>query len=312
MERLNEVDYSQPIKLISINDMLEEDDNYFDEEVSLWVKEKDIIRPSTNITLLNKIDPGIYTVNCSRELGLYCKKIEPESDELFTFSDSITENLLNEINTFWNKKDLYKENKLMHKRGILLEGYPGTGKSSIISILSSEIIKRGGVVFNVNGMRNLDDYIEFVLTSFRKIQPDTPIITILEDLDQYGQAESELLDFLDGKTHIDHHIIIGTTNDTCNIPDTFLRPSRIDLKIEIPMPTEKTRREYFKFKGVKETELDTLVSLSKNYSLADLKELYICIYFLGYSKEDASLKISSPRIKKSYKDSPMNNIKIGL
>lgn len=44
-------------------------------------------------------------------------------------------------------------------------------------------MNRGGVVFKVIA-RNLDHYVEFLRTCFRKLQPDTPVITILEDLDQ--------------------------------------------------------------------------------------------------------------------------------
>lgn len=283
-----------------------------DKLMSVWVKDKDVIRASTDITLLPKIEPGIYSVNFSKDYGYYCKKINVESDELFIFTDSITEDLLSEIENFWDKADEFKANKLIHKRGILLEGYPGTGKSSIVSILSEEIMKRGGVVFKVNGYRNLDDYIEFIRGSFRKIQPDTPIITILEDIDQYEDVEPELLDFLDGKTHLDHHVIIATTNNTEMVPDTFLRPSRIDLKIEVALPNEKIREEYFKFKNVPESELKELVTLSDNLSLADLKELYICRYLLDYSIEDAVAKLKSPRDKKCYLESPTSKKEIGF
>ena len=264
------------------------------------MQDKDIVKASTNVTILKKINPGIYTVEFDKNIGLFCRSLDVKSDELFLFSDSITQKLLEEINLFWSKSNLYKENNLIHKRGILLEGFPGTGKSSLISILCTNIIKQGGVVFKVGGYRNLEDYISFIRNSFRKIQPDTPIITILEDLDQYEDAEEELLDFLDGKTHIDHHVVIATTNNTEVIPDTFLRPSRIDLKIEIPLPCDQTRREYFRHKGVPEKDLEELVSKSDQLSLADLKELYICIYLLDYTIEDAVLKINSPRAKKNY------------
>jgi hypothetical protein len=280
--------------------------------MSVWVKDKDIIRASTDISLMSSIDPGVYIVDFNRDQGLFCKKIDIKSDELFIFSDSITTDLLAEISLFWDKAELYKANKLIHKRGILLEGFPGTGKSSIISILSNEIIAKGGVVFKINGYRNLDNYIDFVRTSFRKIQPDTPVITILEDLDQYEDVEIELLDFLDGKTHLDHHVIIATTNNTEIIPDTFLRPSRIDLKIEIPLPAEKTRKEYFEHKNVPESDINLLVEKSDGFSLADLKELYICIYLLGYSIDDAIEKITLPKEKKNYLSSPLNKVKLGV
>lgn len=283
-----------------------------DKTMSLWIKDKDVISPSTNITLLKTLEPGIYAVNSSRDTGLTCKKINTKSDELFIFSDSITQKLLDEINDFWSKSELYKEKHLIHKRGILLEGHPGTGKSSIITILSDEIIKKGGIVFKVTNFRNLDSYVTFIQNYFRKIQPETPIITILEDLDQYESVESELLDFLDGKTHINHHVLIATTNDTESIPDTFLRPSRIDLKIEVPLPNAKTRKEYFQNKGVPEEDIESLVTKSAGFSLADLKEIYICIYLLNYSILNAIQKVASPRKKKNYQDSPLTKTKLGF
>lgn len=300
-------------QLFLLEDLFEiEEEKPLPPKVSIWMQDRDMVRASTNVTLLKKINPGIYTVEFDKNLGLFCRPLDVKSDELFLFSDSITQKLLEEINLFWGKAELYKENNLIHKRGILLEGFPGTGKSSLISILSTNIIKQGGVVFKVGGYRNLEDYITFVRNSFRKIQPDTPIITILEDLDQYEDVEEDLLDFLDGKTHINHHVVIATTNNTETIPDTFLRPSRIDLKIEIPLPCEQTRREYFKYKEVPEKDLEDLVMKSDQFSLADLKELYICVYLLDYTVEDAIMKISSPREKRNYLSSPKNKSRMGF
>lgn len=290
----------------------EENSTKTNEEISLWVKEKDIIKPSTNIIILNKLEPGVYTADYSRDFGYFCRKLESSSDELFIFSDSITEDLLAEINLFWKKKDKFIEQKLIHKRGILLEGYPGTGKSSIITQLSDEVIKQGGVVFKVSNFRNLNDYVGFMRVGFRKIQPETPIITILEDIDQYEEVDTELLDFLDGKTHINHHVVIATSNNTEEISDTFLRPSRLDLKIEVPLPSAKTREEYFKFKGVPEEVVKDLVIKSDKCSLADLKEIYICIYLLDYSIDDALMKVTTPREKKNYLYKPQKTGLIGL
>ena len=299
-------------QIIVLSDDPIDDDERKEEKISVWLKDKDIIKPSTNISLLQKIEPGIYTVDFSRDHGIYCKKMDIKSDELFVFSDSISEKLLKEINTFWEKSERYKQNNLVHKRGILLEGFPGTGKSSIISILCKEIISKGGVVFKINGIRNLDTYFEFIRYGFREIQPETPVVTILEDLDQYEEIESELLDFLDGKTHLDHHVVIATTNNTELIPDTFLRPSRIDLKIEVPLPSEQTRREYFKFKNTPEDEIENLVKQSEDFSLADLKELYVCIYLLDYTVEEAVGKITAPKEKKNYLNSSTSGSKLGL
>ena len=119
-------------------------------------------------------------------------------------------------------------------------------------------------------------------------------------IDKYEDVEIEILDFLDGKSQIDHHVIITTSNNTEEIPDTFLRPSRLDLHIEIPLPNEEIRREYFIKKNIPEDKLDEIITETDDMSLADLKELYICVFVLDYTIEDAVEKIRSPRTKKNY------------
>ena len=283
-----------------------------DIKVSLWITEQDIIRPSTNIAIQSKLDPGMYVIDMTRDLGVFCKKTDICSDELFVFSNSVIVDLNAEIELFWSKSDLYKQNKLVHKRGILLEGFPGTGKTSIISLLSRQIIDKGGIVFKIAGPKNLMYYIPFIKESFRKIQPETPIITIIEDIDEYEDYNIELLDFLDGKSHIEHHVVIATTNNTEGIDDTLLRPSRIDLRIEVELPTEEIREEYFRFKKVPEESIDKLVEKSEGFSIADLKELYICIFLLGYPIDKAVDKIAITKEKKNYLENSSKNNSLSI
>ena len=305
--------------ILNIEDFLDafeieevEDEPTQDKKVSLWVKNKDIYTPSADIQIVPILPPGMYTVEYDSNTGHFCKPINLETDELFVFTESIAQELLDEISLFWDKKELYKENNLVHKRGILLYGFPGTGKSSYINMLSEALIKEGGVVFKITGIRNLFNYIEFLKNNFRKIQKDTNIITILEDIDQYKEVEVELLDFLDGQSHLNHHVVIATSNNTEHLPDTFLRPSRLDLKIEVPMPTEQTRKEYFINKKVPEDLLDNMVLETKGCSLADLKEIYICVFLLDYTVERAVKQILEPHDKKSYLDNHSRKRKIGL
>jgi len=289
----------------------DDDDSEDIEKVSLWVVDGEQIRPSTNLGVTNKLNPGIYKVGVSRDYGIYCKKVDISSDELFYFSDSIIPSLIQEITLFWDKADLYKQNKLIHKRGILFCGYPGCGKTSIISLLCNEIIKRKGVVFIVEDANNLSIYTNFIKNNFRQIEPNTPIITIIEDLDNYGNNDL-ILDFLDGKSQIEHHLLLTTANNTLNIPDAYLRPSRIDLKVEVTLPNETIRKEYFLHKKLDLETAQNLASKTEDFSLAELKELYIAIYILDYSLEESLLKIKTPHIKKDFSSKRLKTNKLGI
>lgn len=303
-----EYDEEEELEVLTIGNFA----NTKKEDVSLWLKEGSKYIPYTNSILLSKLDPGMYIVEYDRESGLHCKKSSIVSDELFIFSNSIIENLIIEVESFWDKKDLFKSNNLIHKRGIILEGPQGTGKSSIISLLSEKVVNRGGIVFIVNNSNDLNLYINFLKNNFRLIEPDTPIITIIEDLDKYAE-DKVILDFLDGKTNIDHHLVITTTNNSKKIPDTFLRPSRIDLRILVSFPNYDIRKEFLLKKGFLEgEELDYILQNTDSFSLADLKELYISTSILGYSISDAIDKIKNPKEKKDYLSSSFKTSKLGF
>jgi SpoVK/Ycf46/Vps4 family AAA+-type ATPase len=299
------------VTLLELEEQDEQED-YLTQGFSLWVQENDVFRSSTNLKLLTKLIPGVYSLDFNRDYGFFCTKLPSLTDKLYYFTDSVTLRLIEEIERFWEKKEIYKNNNLVHKRGVLLTGYPGTGKTSIVNQVAKGIIDKGGVVFQVQGLKNLSDYVGFLKMIFRKIEPDTPVITIIEDLEEYMDAGSSLLDFFDGKFSVDHHVIICTSNNTEELPESILRPSRIDVQIEVPLPNEKTRMEYFSFLEVPKEDLDSLVSSTEHCSLADLKEIYISVYLLDYSLEESVTKVLSPKDRKNFLFNKTPSKKIGF
>lgn len=283
-----------------------------DSNDSMWIVDGSIIRPSTEVTINRKLEPGMYVVDSNQQYGIHCRKSSFCSDELFILPNSGVNELIKEINMFWEKGVEYKKNHLIHKRGMLIEGGPGFGKSSLISLLSKEIINKGGVVFKVQSPQKLFYHIAFIKDFFRKIEPDTPIITIIEDINDYNDVYFDLLDFLDGKNNIEHHVVIATSNNTENIEDTLLRPSRIDLRVKVQLPSEEVRREYFLHKQVPEDKIEELVEKSKGFSIADIKELYICIFLLEYNIDSAVKKIKNDVKKVNYLSKKSNKESMAL
>lgn len=287
---------------LSLGDFIEREEFQENSKLALWIVEDGFVRPSAELKVKGSLDPGVYIIDSNRDYGIFCKQIDACSDELFLFNNDVVSNLMKDINSFWSKADVYKANNLTHKRGILLEGYAGTGKTSLISLLSKEVINSGGIVFKITSPKNLYFYSVFVKDYFRKIQPDTNIITIIEDIDSYMDFGEDLLDLLDGRDSINHNLFIATTNNTEELDDVFLRPSRIDLRVIIPLPDEDTRRQYLEHKGVSNEVIDSVIDFTEGFSLADLKEFYICVFILDYSVEDAINKINKFIKKKDYKN----------
>lgn len=270
---------------------------------SLWIEDDDCFTPATNIKTTLKLPSGVYKV-VFQDDSYRVRKVTLNSDEIYTFSSDFTSRILEEIDSFWEKSELYKQNNLIHKRGMLLVGSAGTGKTSLITLLVKQLQEKDGIVFLVNNYRDFGLLNEVLGSIIRKIEPDRPIVTVIEDVDKLieenGDNDSELLNFLDGKNSINHHVVIMTSNNTNDLSEAFLRPSRIDMHFEIPNPDDEIRKEYFLKKGVSEEEIDAFVKGSKNMSFAQLKELFIGVKILGKPLKQVIDRLNNPLSSKDY------------
>ena len=140
-------------------------------------------------------------------------------------------------------KKLYSDLGIPYKQNILFHGYPGTGKSSLIFSLASELNMNVALLHFVASMNDLD-----FMRAMRRI-PDNTIL-VLEDIDvlfesrkkndenKSGISFSGLLNSLDGLSHIDNQIIFMTTNCKMVLDKALVRPGRIDMDIEFKYSTK--------------------------------------------------------------------------
>lgn len=282
---------------------LDSDEDETEEDYSMWFQEGNEYIPSTNLKTVEKIPSGAYKIICKRD-EWRVMPVSINNDELYSFSNDITSKMLDEVQLFWDKKHIYEEHKLTHKRGVLLFGPAGSGKSSIISMLTEQIIKNDGLVFIATSASEFISLAECLNPIVRKIEKDRPVITIIEDVDQIITAmngDSQLLDFLDGKTSINHHLVILTSNNTTDLSAALLRPSRIDMCVEIAGPSEEVRLLYFQKKGITDEELlKEYVDKTEGFSFAELKEVFIGTQILGKEIDNVIEQIENPFEYKDY------------
>ena len=246
----------------------------------------------------HSIPPGVYQPAFSNTIGEYLKSIPFRNDELLLFPDPIYLEVINSIKSFWSKKSYYNKYEFTYKRGILLYGEPGCGKSCIISQCISHLIKQvGGIVINITNSDQLQVFSDF-LPNIREVEPHRPIITILEDVDALVQRRAtSVLNLLDGVKQVDNIIYIATTNYPELLEERILnRPSWFDRRFHIGTPSAEVRKFYFqnkiKSEDLKHIDLKMWISETEGFSIAHLKELIISVFVLDYTFEHALARLS--------------------
>lgn len=142
--------------------------------------------------------------------------------------------------TFFNPKlkELYSDLKYLNKKGLLIHGKPGTGKTASVSYLSEKIAtENNGIVLEIPNSTSIS-YLPEIIDNLRKDADDKefPILVIIDECENYftnPPTEYMLLNFLDGYNSKNNVMCIFITNKIEKIPKRFTeRPSRIRDIIE--------------------------------------------------------------------------------
>lgn len=243
---------------------------------SMWSKSGATYFPVEETT--DALLPGQYTVEYSHGRGLYFRRKPIEIDSLLVLPDSTTEDIVNEIELFWTKKEMFNSLGFLWKRGVLLYGPPGGGKTSTLQLISKRIVQKGGISVYVKDPKMTAEGLEVL----RRIEPERPIVVLLEDIDTITEKHSEhdVLAMLDGELQINNVVFIATTNYPENLEDRIInRPSRFDIVRQIGMPSAAARRLYLSTMNKRlrnePEELEKWVEVSHEYSIAHLKEMIV-------------------------------------
>lgn len=293
--------------VVSLDELMEEvglSSNNKKDEHSMNYTQWTSAGPGTYMAIppsFSKLYPGVYTVGVKQGHVQYHKK-DIKVDDLLIFPDSQSDKILNEITSFWKKGKTFKKYGFLHRRGYLLWGPQGSGKTAIVQLVVAEIVKSGGIVF----ICDHPSILEMALEEFRTIEKDRPIVCLFEDVDAIikKHGEDELLSLLDGETQIDKVLNIATTNYPEQIDKRIVRrPRRFDRRIKIGMPNDEVRKIYFQKKlKIADSEIDKWVKATDKFSFASCAELVISVKCLGIEFNEAVTILEDLMNKKESSD----------
>lgn len=172
-----------------------------------------------------------------------------------------------------------------------------SGKTSAVWQMTQRLVSdhQGVVIFVEHPQTAV-----WCLTMLRRIEPDRPIITVMEDIDAIiaNHGEHSLLALLDGEFQISNVVHVATTNYPHLLDKRFIdRPSRFDTIMKVGMPSAEAREIYFR---AKEPELSAQalarwVERTKGYSVAHLREVCIATQCLLQPEDEVFDRLDKMR-----------------
>jgi transitional endoplasmic reticulum ATPase len=199
-------------------------------------------------------------------------------------------NLIEDVHGFFDNQELYKKLSVPWKRGIILHGVPGNGKTISIKAFINTLATRPDPIPSLY-VKSFDacQGSKFAIRSiFRHARTMAPCLLILEDLDSLVTegTRSYFLNEVDGLETNDGILMIGSTNNLEALdPAIAKRPSRFDRKYHFHLPREEERVAYCRFWKQKLEGSDIvefpdelcpiIAKMTEGFSFAYLKELFV-------------------------------------
>lgn len=171
--------------------------------------------------------------------------------------DGVSQKILADVKEFIASAKWYIDRGIPYRRGYLLYGPPGCGKSSFIQALAGAL-DYSICVMNLSDRSLSDDRLNHLMS----VAPQQSII-LLEDIDaafvkrtdekEEGRASgyinrvtfSGLLNTLDGVASSEERIVFMTTNHLDRLDPALIRPGRVDVKQEIGLASKSQLQKMY-------------------------------------------------------------------
>jgi energy-coupling factor transporter ATP-binding protein EcfA2 len=164
--------------------------------------------------------------------------------------DDIAQTAFNDMKDFLEAATWYADRGIPYRRGYLLHGEPGTGKSSLVMALAGTL-KLPVYQVSLTDQTLTDSTLTLLLNA---VEPGS--IVLLEDVDAAfcdrasregsSLSFSGILNAIDGVAASEARILFMTTNHIEKLDPALIRPGRVDVKFEMTLATQAMIAQMFR------------------------------------------------------------------
>jgi hypothetical protein len=209
--------------------------------------------------------------------------VQKTSLDTLVLRGSLRDDILADVRGFFHSRAVYERYKVPYKRGILLYGPPGNGKTHFLKALLATL-SSVPCLYVKSLVANYRNDHEALRTIFRRARKVAPCLLVFEDLDTVVSEHNRsfFLNELDGFAENTGVVVLATTNYPEKIDPAIIdRPSRFDRKYLFDLPTVEERGIFLARWNdrvepdmrVSRDTLDELAQATSGFSFAYLKEL---------------------------------------
>jgi transitional endoplasmic reticulum ATPase len=217
-------------------------------------------------------------------------------------ADSTKQELLSVIDLLKNPKTA-KDYGIALPKGILFNGPPGTGKTTIAKAVATMaglnffVLRANEVVSKWVGESEKN-----LTRLFDAARKNSPAVVFIDEIDSLGKKRSDsnaahsdnllnhLLQLIDGVIKTEGVYVIAATNRADLVDEALRRAGRLNRVIEIPLPDSSSRRKLFgvysrNLRIASDIDLDLLAKVTEGNSGADIKAMCNQAGLMAFQRE---------------------------